>query len=688
MRGLLRPAVLRTTVLGQFLSLININIVAVIEIGGARLAVGGVGGEEEEEVAEGEGGGKGRGRQGEEKLGDIQCGRRRVISSSKQTIFLSWHSSGSTSRVSGQADRKRSWGDLSADVAKEKTTKLTEGREKRTRVSEGREKGKTDGSLERPVATGRVFLGEAIINRRTHVHAALTAAASEAAAVAGDEFLWERRSLTAASEAAAVAGDEWWRSREVVGSVAEAARRQSAVSARSGDRIHQVSAPTETNIGAESTREEKQAAAAVSATLGDRIQQVSAPTETSTRAESSIGKGEKQGGGRKGAEFSGRAEEEELRRRFAAASLLHYSPSRPSSPRAPPPPPPPSPTSSSLRRDCPALLKLLRGCSLDLVPPPLKGVPSGPIAAAAAAIGPNSSSWSRSLLKRRLRWDEELLLLICDWLRRNGASRGHPPHVGSTSPSLSLPTRGLLRRLLTRSLKAWSGVAEVLTRSSPITGRRETAPQIWSRSAPKRLGNSLGKKDGTTDRKARKRGYRPGSGARPAARAAWLSRVNAMFYGAIVWDPWLILAQITCIQCLYYLSLGLVLWVLVGTRVPTFTLRYFFDYTALTSKSLTGWLTMTAFLCNAFIGAGYLVLLVERAKKCLDFTATMYIIHIFFCLLYAGWPSTFSWWVVNGIGLAIMAVLGEWLCMQKELRDIPIRGGRGAATSSARALPL
>ena len=37
-----------------------------------------------------------------------------------------------------------------------------------------------------------------------------------------------------------------------------------------------------------------------------------------------------------------------------------------------------------------------------------------------------------------------------------------------------------------------------------------------------------------------------------------------MFYGAQVWDPVYIVAQIVVVQCLFYTSLGLLLWLLVG----------------------------------------------------------------------------------------------------------------------------
>ena len=67
-----------------------------------------------------------------------------------------------------------------------------------------------------------------------------------------------------------------------------------------------------------------------------------------------------------------------------------------------------------------------------------------------------------------------------------------------------------------------------------------------------------------------------------------------------------------------------------------------------------------------------MIFLVERARKCLDFSATLYIIHLFFCILYGGWPSSMAWWVVNGTGLAVMALLAEYLCIKREQREIPM----------------
>nr|XP_016465197.1 PREDICTED: protein SYS1 homolog isoform X1 [Nicotiana tabacum] len=145
-----------------------------------------------------------------------------------------------------------------------------------------------------------------------------------------------------------------------------------------------------------------------------------------------------------------------------------------------------------------------------------------------------------------------------------------------------------------------------------------------------------------------------------------------MFYGAVVWDPWLIVAQIVCLQSLYYLTLGIFLAILVGTRVSRMSLVYFFDYAAVTASTVTGWCVIASFLLSSLAGVGILFYLIERAKKCLDFSATLYIVHLFICIVYGGWPSSITWWIVNVTGLAVMALLGEYLCINRELREIPI----------------
>lgn len=55
-------------------------------------------------------------------------------------------------------------------------------------------------------------------------------------------------------------------------------------------------------------------------------------------------------------------------------------------------------------------------------------------------------------------------------------------------------------------------------------------------------------------------------------------------------------------------------------------------------------------------------MIVERAKKCLDFTSTLYIIHLGMCSFYDGIPQNWEWWILQMASLALMVVLGETRC--------------------------
>lgn len=70
--------------------------------------------------------------------------------------------------------------------------------------------------------------------------------------------------------------------------------------------------------------------------------------------------------------------------------------------------------------------------------------------------------------------------------------------------------------------------------------------------------------------------------------------------------------------------------------------------------------------------AFFLCLVVERAKKCLDFAATTHLLHLWCCYQYAGIPSSWEWWAINLMSLVLMALLSEFLCMRRELQDIPL----------------
>jgi hypothetical protein len=75
--------------------------------------------------------------------------------------------------------------------------------------------------------------------------------------------------------------------------------------------------------------------------------------------------------------------------------------------------------------------------------------------------------------------------------------------------------------------------------------------------------------------------------------------------------------------------------------------------------------------------------IVERAKKCLDFTVTFHLMHLLFCWQHGGFPSSWEWWIANGVSLIGMALLGECLCMKREMQEIPLFAPQREARASS-----
>lgn len=76
-----------------------------------------------------------------------------------------------------------------------------------------------------------------------------------------------------------------------------------------------------------------------------------------------------------------------------------------------------------------------------------------------------------------------------------------------------------------------------------------------------------------------------------------------------------------------------------------------------------------------FFSAAGLWFIVKRTKLCLDFAFTVHFVHFCCCWIYSGHiPQTLSWWIINVIGLALMTVCGEFLCMRSEMKAIPLLG--------------
>jgi len=151
----------------------------------------------------------------------------------------------------------------------------------------------------------------------------------------------------------------------------------------------------------------------------------------------------------------------------------------------------------------------------------------------------------------------------------------------------------------------------------------------------------------------------------------------AKFYTS-VWDPFLIICQIITMQSVFYLSLGIFLVVFGWLGNILVSLDQFLSFEEITIHSSGGLATILSFLATSIVGAVALLIVVERAKKCLDFAATMHIIHLVLCLCYSGFPTNWLWWLLMLSTMVVTAVLGEYLCWRREMREIPLSSIRPA----------
>lgn len=139
-----------------------------------------------------------------------------------------------------------------------------------------------------------------------------------------------------------------------------------------------------------------------------------------------------------------------------------------------------------------------------------------------------------------------------------------------------------------------------------------------------------------------------------------------------VWDPLLAISQIVTIQTMWYTSLGILVFVNDCLISQPPSLDHIFDYRQF-STSPTNKFLVISYLINSLCGSLYLWHIVKKAKPCLDFSATIHVIHLFACWIYNGcFPIRFSWWLLNLICVSITCVCGEFLCMKTEMKSIPL----------------
>lgn len=140
----------------------------------------------------------------------------------------------------------------------------------------------------------------------------------------------------------------------------------------------------------------------------------------------------------------------------------------------------------------------------------------------------------------------------------------------------------------------------------------------------------------------------------------------------MVFDPLLIIYQIATLQCLYYFVFGSLLLVsniLIGSLL---SLDLMFSANYLGAESDYGFLVACPQIVAGLVGGYLLAFVVEKIKKCLDFSVTVWFVHLIVCTAYDGFPNAWGWWVSNGVSFLCMVFLGEYLCAAREMENIPL----------------
>ena len=85
-----------------------------------------------------------------------------------------------------------------------------------------------------------------------------------------------------------------------------------------------------------------------------------------------------------------------------------------------------------------------------------------------------------------------------------------------------------------------------------------------------------------------------------------------------------------------------------------------------------GWELVVAYGAACALVCVLLPVIVERAKKCLDFVVTLHALHLVLVALVSGFPTHATWWLMVILYAVLMTLVGEFLCMRRETRSIQL----------------
>uniref|UniRef100_A0A915PLX8 Protein SYS1 homolog n=1 Tax=Setaria digitata TaxID=48799 RepID=A0A915PLX8_9BILA len=136
-------------------------------------------------------------------------------------------------------------------------------------------------------------------------------------------------------------------------------------------------------------------------------------------------------------------------------------------------------------------------------------------------------------------------------------------------------------------------------------------------------------------------------------------------FRSYIWDPGLITAQIICLQATFYTTQCILsVAISIGGDYPS--LEQIFTTQVTLHKAVIQLLSAAA--CSFAMSQ-----VVGRSKQCLDFACTLHFWDFVVITSYfKSIPRNAFWWLLQLSSVVLCTVLGEYLCLQLESRDIPL----------------
>lgn len=91
-----------------------------------------------------------------------------------------------------------------------------------------------------------------------------------------------------------------------------------------------------------------------------------------------------------------------------------------------------------------------------------------------------------------------------------------------------------------------------------------------------------------------------------------------------------------------------------------------FNPTAFDLSMNYSFITIAANFANIIFVVLTLAIIVEKANRCLDFTLTVFIIHLLLTCVVYKFPNTFNWWATHGILITVTVLTSEFVCLKLE----------------------